>query len=105
MNIASCSLGAAQASIDACVEYMKTRKQFGKSLSNFQHLQFKLAEMATDLVASRLMVTDSYNKLMIENVLNMDYKGSKRSTSATNQAQRHGAAVQYGQAICHRKVL
>lgn len=63
VNIASCSLGAAQASIDACVEYMKTRKQFGKSLSNFQHLQFKLAEMATDLVASRLMVRNAAQAL------------------------------------------
>ena len=56
MNIASCSLGAAQASIDISAEYMKTRKQFSKPLSDFQHLQFKLAEMATDLMASRLMV-------------------------------------------------
>ena len=53
INIASCSLGAGQASIDACVEYMHQRKQFGKSLDQFQHLQFKLADMATSLMASR----------------------------------------------------
>ncbi len=38
---------------------MHTRKQFGKSLDNFQHLQFKLAEMATKLMASRLMVRNA----------------------------------------------
>ena len=40
INIASCSLGAAQGSIDACIDYMHQRKQFGKSLDQFQHLQF-----------------------------------------------------------------
>ena len=53
INIASCSLGAAGASIEACIDYMHQRKQFGKSLSEFQHLQFKLADMTTSLVASR----------------------------------------------------
>jgi isobutyryl-CoA dehydrogenase len=59
VNIASCSLGAAQASINECIQYMNTRKQFGKSLDQFQHLQFKLAEMATDLMASRLLVRNA----------------------------------------------
>ncbi|CAF4316634.1 unnamed protein product, partial [Rotaria socialis] len=56
INIASCSLGAAQASIQKTGEYLKVRKQFGKSLEQFQHLQFKFAEMFTKLVASRLLV-------------------------------------------------
>ena len=56
INIASCSLGAAQASINASINYMKQRKQFGKQLADFQHLQFKIAEMATSLLASRLLV-------------------------------------------------
>ncbi len=59
INIASCSLGAAQASINASIDYMHTRKQFNKSLDQFQHLQFKLADMATDLMASRLMVRNA----------------------------------------------
>jgi isobutyryl-CoA dehydrogenase len=42
---------------------MKTRKQFGKALSEFQYLQFKLAEMMTDLVASRLMVRNAAQAL------------------------------------------
>ena len=55
INIASCSLGGAAFCIDAAKEYMKSRKQFGKSLSDFQYLQFKVAEMATELQTSRLI--------------------------------------------------
>ena len=43
-------------SLDIAKDYIKTRKQFGKPLAANQHLQFKLADMATDLEASRLMV-------------------------------------------------
>lgn len=56
LNIASCSLGGAAASLEISKEYIKGRKQFGKPLSENQHLQFKLAQMAIDLEASRLMV-------------------------------------------------
>jgi len=55
INIASCSLGGAAYCLDAAKDYMKTRKQFGKSLADFQYLQFKVAEMATDLQVSRLI--------------------------------------------------
>ncbi len=56
INIATCSLGAAQAALNAAQAYMLERKQFGKTLSSFQALQFKLADMATKLVAARQMV-------------------------------------------------
>ncbi|KAK3583981.1 hypothetical protein CHS0354_033781 [Potamilus streckersoni] len=56
VNIASCSLGAAQSCIELARDHVKVRKQFGKHLENFQHLQFKIAEMATKLVVSRNMV-------------------------------------------------
>ncbi|KAI9595036.1 mitochondrial isobutyryl-CoA dehydrogenase [Syncephalis fuscata] len=56
INIASCSLGAAQASIEAALDHTAVRKQFNKPLNQFQHNQFKMAEMAADLNASRLMV-------------------------------------------------
>jgi len=56
ISISSCSLGAAHQSIQLSIDYAKERKQFGNSLADFQNTQFKLAEMATDLVASRLMV-------------------------------------------------
>lgn len=56
INIASCSLGAAQACIELASEYTASRKQFNKPLISFQNTQFKLATMLSDLVASRLMV-------------------------------------------------
>ncbi|MCL6417227.1 acyl-CoA dehydrogenase family protein [Aestuariirhabdus sp. Z084] len=56
INIASCSLGVAQAALEEAQRYMQERKQFGKTLASFQALQFKLADMATELVASRQMV-------------------------------------------------
>jgi alkylation response protein AidB-like acyl-CoA dehydrogenase len=56
INIAACSLGGAQACLDAALAYVKQRRAFGKTLSDFQALQFKLADMATELEAARLMV-------------------------------------------------
>ncbi|RRN63409.1 acyl-CoA dehydrogenase [Caulobacter sp. 602-1] len=56
LNIASCSLGGAQFALDTAKAYMETRNQFGKALKEFQALQFKLADMATELEAARLMV-------------------------------------------------
>lgn len=56
LNIASCSLGAAQAALQQSLRYVEERKQFGKALSEFQALQFKLADMLTELVAARQMV-------------------------------------------------
>lgn len=56
INIATCSLGAAQAAITLARNYLHERKQFGKELADFQALQFKIADMATDLVAARQMV-------------------------------------------------
>ncbi|XP_033740250.1 isobutyryl-CoA dehydrogenase, mitochondrial-like [Pecten maximus] len=63
INVASCSLGAAQSSIELCRDYLKVRKQFGKTLDNFQYLQFRLAEMATNLVVSRNMVRTAARSL------------------------------------------
>ncbi len=56
INIAACSLGGAQACLNAALSYVKERRAFGKTLSEFQALQFKLADMATELEAARLMV-------------------------------------------------
>ena len=56
INIATCSIGTAQAALDRATEYMHDRKQFGRELAQFQGLQFKLADMATELVAARQMV-------------------------------------------------
>ena len=56
INIAACSLGGARACLDAAKSYVQERRAFGKTLSEFQALQFKLADMATELEAARLMV-------------------------------------------------
>ena len=55
INIAACSIGAARASMEAAIGHMGERKAFGRRLADFQALQFKLADMATDLDAARLM--------------------------------------------------
>ena len=56
LNIAACSLGGAGFALETALEYLKTRRQFGRTLSEFQGLQFRLADMATELEAARLMV-------------------------------------------------
>ena len=56
INIGACSLGGAQKALDASLQYTIERKQFGKSISDFQNTQFMLADMATELEASRMMI-------------------------------------------------
>ena len=56
INIAVCSVGTAQAALTRAQAYMQERKQFGRELAQFQALQFKLADMLTELVAARQMV-------------------------------------------------
>ena len=56
INIAVCSVGTAQAALTRAQGYMQERKQFGRELAQFQALQFKLADMLTELVAARQMV-------------------------------------------------
>jgi alkylation response protein AidB-like acyl-CoA dehydrogenase len=56
LNIAACSLGGAQCALDKTLAYMSNRKAFGKRLDEFQALQFRLADMATALEASRALL-------------------------------------------------
>jgi len=56
LNIASSSLGGAAMCLNAAVEHVRVRQQFGKPLSKLQSVQFKLADMATEVHASRLLV-------------------------------------------------
>ncbi|CAH0497549.1 acyl-CoA dehydrogenase family protein [Novosphingobium sp. CECT 9465] len=56
LNIGACSLGGAQRCLDEAVQYVKDRRQFGKSIAEFQNTQFQLADMATDLEASRALL-------------------------------------------------
>lgn len=63
LNIAACSLGTAQFAFEKAVDYAGDREQFGKKIQDFQSIQFKLADMATELEASRLMLRDAANKV------------------------------------------
>jgi alkylation response protein AidB-like acyl-CoA dehydrogenase len=56
LNIAACSIGGAQFSLDTTVAYMRKRKQFGQRLTDFQALRFRVADYATQIEAARLMV-------------------------------------------------
>ena len=56
LNIAACSLGGAQSALDKTLAYMNNRKAFGRRLDEFQALQFRLADMATQLEASRALL-------------------------------------------------
>jgi alkylation response protein AidB-like acyl-CoA dehydrogenase len=56
LNIAACSLGGAQLALDTAKAYVDSRKQFGRRLREFQGLQFRLADMETQMEAARLMV-------------------------------------------------
>ncbi|MGB3754561.1 MAG: acyl-CoA dehydrogenase family protein [Parerythrobacter sp.] len=56
LNIGACSLGGAQRCLDEAVAYTKTRQQFDTPVADFQNTQFMLADMATDLEASRALL-------------------------------------------------
>ena len=56
LNIAACSLGAAQSALDKALQYMGERSAFGKPLDQFQALQFRLADIATELEAARVFL-------------------------------------------------
>ena len=68
VNIAACSLGGARAALEASLSYAADRKQFGKSIDQFQATQFKLADMATELEASRLMVLRAAASLDLKDI-------------------------------------
>ncbi|MDO8840175.1 MAG: isobutyryl-CoA dehydrogenase [Parvibaculum sp.] len=63
LNIGACSLGTARAALKRAQDYLGEREQFGKKLSQFQALQFKLADMATELEAARLMIMQAATKV------------------------------------------
>ena len=63
LNIAASALGAAQAALNTSVQYAKDRKAFGKSIADFQSLQFKLADMETELEAARALLYQAAWKL------------------------------------------
>jgi len=91
INIASCSIGAAQGAFSLAQRYMVERKQFGKRLADFQALQFKLADMATELVAARQMVRLAATKLDV---------GCSEATTYCAMAKRFATDV--GFEVCNQ---
>jgi alkylation response protein AidB-like acyl-CoA dehydrogenase len=63
LNIAACSLGAAQAALDKTLRYVRERQAFGKTLGEFQALQFRLSDMETSLQAARIFLRQAAWKL------------------------------------------
>lgn len=63
LNIGACSLGGAQRCLDDAVNYVKERQQFGKSIADFQAVQFMLADMATELEAARALLYKAAQKV------------------------------------------
>ncbi|SFT76868.1 isobutyryl-CoA dehydrogenase [Mesorhizobium sp. YR577] len=63
LNIAACSLGGAQSALDKAVSYTAERKAFGQAINQFQALQFKLADMETELQAARIFLYTAASKL------------------------------------------
>jgi alkylation response protein AidB-like acyl-CoA dehydrogenase len=63
INIGACSLGAARTCLELARDHVASRKQFGQALNEFQSVQFKLADMATELEAARLMIRSAAARL------------------------------------------
>ncbi|HWD48884.1 MAG TPA: acyl-CoA dehydrogenase family protein [Rhizomicrobium sp.] len=63
INIGACSVGTARAALQEAQAYVADRKQFGRAIAEFQATQFKLADMATELEASRLMIRSAADAL------------------------------------------
>ncbi|KKC99054.1 acyl-CoA dehydrogenase family protein [Photobacterium halotolerans] len=91
INIATCSVGTAQQALNLARQYMTERKQFGKPLAQFQALQFKLADMATELVAARQLVRYAASKLD---------SGDPEATAYCAMAKRFATDV--GFAVCNQ---
>ena len=90
INISACSIGGARACLEAATGYARERKQFGQALADFQALRFKLADMATELEAARLMVQRAADALD---------RGDSGATAACAMAKRF--ATDAGFRICN----
>ena len=96
IGIAAQALGIAQASLDASVKYSKERKQFNKSISSFQAIQFKLADMAVSIESARLLtrkaalLKDKKNNFGVEAAMAKLYSSEVAMKAATDCVQIHG---------------
>lgn len=87
LNIAACSLGAAQQALNKCLTYVGERKAFGGTLDSFQSIQFKLADMETALQAARIFLRQAAWKLDT---------GSTDATAFCAMAKQHVTDAAFG---------
>ena len=90
LSIAACSLGAAQASIEIALKYVKERKQFGKPIAQNQAIQFQLADMAGKIVSSRNMLRSAASLL-----------DSKHPAASAHCALAKKICTDYGFEVCN----
>ena len=90
INIASCSIGKAQSALEDAQNYMNERELFGKKISEFQAMQFKIADMVTDLVAARTMTRLAAYKID---------KGDMEATTYSAMAKRFATDVGFN--VCN----
>ena len=96
ISIAALGLGMAQGSYEAALKYSKQRKQFGKSISEFQAIQWKLADMATEIDAARLLtmraadMKDKGMKTTLESSMAKLYSSEVAVKCANEGVQIHG---------------
>ena len=92
ISIGAMALGMAEGALEASISYSKEREQFGKSISKFQGISFKLAEMATEIEASKMLLFKAASK-MLSNSKDANYhsaiakfKASEVAVSVANDA-------------------
>ncbi len=96
ISIAALSLGMAEGAYDAALKYSKQRKQFGKAISEFQAIQWKLADMATEIEAAKLLtlragaMKDAGMKTTLESSMAKLYAGEVAVKCANEGVQIHG---------------
>jgi len=96
ISIAALSLGMAEGAYDAALKYSKQRKQFGKAISEFQAIQWKLADMATEIEAAKLLtmraasMKDAGMKTTMESSMAKLYAGEVAVRCANEGVQIHG---------------
>ena len=96
ISIAALSLGMAQGAYEAALKYSKQRRQFGRAISEFQAIQWKLADMATDIDAARLLtmraasMKDAGLKTTLESSMAKLYASEVAVKCANEGVQIHG---------------
>ncbi len=96
IGIAAQALGIAAGALDATINYVKERKQFGRSLSKFQNTQFEIADMATKVEAARLLVykaavaKDTQKRFSVEAAMAKLYAAEVAMEVTTKAVQLHG---------------